>query len=370
MYIWQSDNWPNFRWDHQHLAPLLTRAHHEQGRLFGKMEALGFELRNEAWLRSLTEEVVKSSEIEGETLDTDMVRSSIARRLGMNIAGLIPADRNVEGVVAMTLDATRNYAAPLTNTRLLAWHAALFPGGRSGLNIVLPGQWRSDGQDPMQVVSGPLGRQRVHFEAPPADRLETEIEGFLSWFNATTTADPLLRAGMAHLRFVTIHPFEDGNGRIARAVTEMALAQGEQTSQRAYSMSAQIRKERKDYYELLERTQKSSLEITPWLEWFLACLTRALDEAQTRLDTALAKARFWERFGKEALNERQIKVLQRVMSEDWQGMVSSSKWAKIAACSQDTAGRDIKDLLQRGALIQNPGGGRSTTYCVNLPRPL
>jgi len=369
LYIWQSDNWPKFSWDHQHLTPLLTRAHHEQGRLFGKMEALGFELRNEAWLRSLTEEVVKSSEIEGEILDTDMVRSSIARRLGMNIAGLIPADRNVEGVVEMTLDATRNYAAPLTKTRLLAWHAALFPGGRSGLHMVLPGQWRTDAQDPMQVVSGPLGRQRVHFEAPPADRLETEIEGFLSWFNAATTADPLLRAAMAHLWFVTIHPFEDGNGRIARAVTEMALAQGEQTSQRAYSMSAQIRKERKDYYELLERTQKSSLDITPWLEWFLACLARSLDEAQTRLDTALAKARFWERFGKEALNERQIKVLQRVMREDWQGMVSSSKWAKIAACSQDTAGRDIKDLLQRGALIQNAGGGRSTTYSVNLPGP-
>lgn len=367
MYIWQSDNWPKFSWDHQRLAPLLTKAHHEQGRLLGKMQALGFELRNEAWLRSLTEEVVKSSEIEGETLDTDMVRSSIARRLGMNIAGLIPADRNVEGVVEMTLDATRNYSAPLTNTRLLAWHATLFPGGRSGLHVMLPGHWRTDAQGPMQVVSGPLGREHGHFEAPPAARLVAEIEGFLTWFNATATADPLLRAGMAHLWFVTIHPFEDGNGRIARAVTDMALAQGEQTPQRAYSMSSQIRKERNNYYELLERTQKSALDITPWLEWFLACLTRALDEAQIRLDTALAKARFWERFGKEALNERQIKVLQRVMSEDWRGMVSSSKWAKIAACSQDTAGRDIKDLLQRGALIQNPGGGRSTTYSVNFP---
>ncbi len=368
MYIWQSGDWPNFDWDHQHLAPLLAKTHHGQGRLLGKMEALGFELRDEAYLRTLTQEVVKSSEIEGETLDTDMVRSSIARRLGMNIAGLIPADRNVEGVVEMTLDATRNYSAALTNERLLAWHTALFPGGRSGLHIVLPGHWRTDSGGPMQVVSGPLGHERVHFEAPPAARLEREIEGFLTWFNTPTAADPLLRAGIAHLWFVTIHPFEDGNGRVARAVTDMALAQGEQTSQRAYSMSSQIRQERSDYYALLERTQKSSLEITTWLEWFLACLSRTLNEAQARLDTAIGKVRFWERFGKEALNERQIKVLQRVMRADWQGMISSSKWAKIAGCSQDTAGRDIKDLFERGALVKNPGGGRSTTYSVKLPK--
>lgn len=366
MYIWQLDNWPNFSWNDQSLARLLTRTHREQGRLLGKMEALGFELRNEANLQNLTQEVVKSSEIEGEKLDSDMVRSSIARRLGMDIAGLVPADRKVEGVVEMMLDATRNYTAPLTSERLHAWNAALFPSGFSGLRVIIAGQWRTDAHGPMQVVSGPLGREKVHFEAPPATEIESEIDRFLSWFNTNTTLDPLLKAGIAHLWFVTIHPFEDGNGRIARAVTEMALARGEDTQQRAYSMSSQIRKERNEYYALLESTQKSSLDLTSWLEWFLDFLSRAVDDAQSRLNVALSKARFWDRFGKEALNERQIKVLQRVMREDWQGNLTSSKWAKIADCSQDTAGRDIKDLIGRGALTKNIGGGRSTNYSINL----
>lgn len=370
MFIWQLDNWPNFSWDDQSLTRLLMKTHREQGRLLGKMEALGFELRNEANLQNLTQEVVKSSEIEGEKLDSDMVRSSIARRLGMDIAGLVPADRKVEGVVEMMLDATRNYAAPLTIERLHAWNAALFPYGFSRLRVILAGQWRTDAHGPMQVVSGPLGREKVHFEAPPATELDSEIDRFLSWFNTNTTLDPLLKAGIAHLWFVTIHPFEDGNGRIARAVTEMALARGEDTQQRAYSMSSQIRKERNEYYALLESTQKSSLDLTSWLEWFLGCLSRAVDDAQSRLDVALGKARFWDRFGKEALNERQIKVLQRVMREDWQGNLTSSKWAKIADCSQDTAGRDIKDLIGRGALTKNIGGGRSTNYSINLASAL
>ena len=370
MYIWQLDNWPNFSWNDQSLARLLTSTHREQGRLLGKMEALGFELRNEANLQNLTQEVVKSSEIEGEKLDSDMVRSSIARRLGMDIAGLVPADRKVEGVVEMMLDATRNYAAPLTSERLHAWNAALFPSGFSRLRVILAGQWRTDVHGPMQVVSGPLGHEKVHFEAPPATELESEIDRFLSWFNTNIKGDPLLKAGIAHLWFVTIHPFENGNGRIARAVTEMALARGEDTQQRAYSMSSQIRKERNEYYALLESTQKSSLDLTSWLEWFLGCLSRAADDAQSRLELVLSKARFWDRFGKEALNGRQIKVLQRVMGEDWQGNLTSSKWAKIADCSQDTAGRDIKDLIGRGALTKNIGGGRSTNYSINLASAL
>ncbi len=359
-YIWENTDWPALHWDDRSLAKLLTRASREQGRLVGKMEGLGFDLRSAAHLRTLTEDVVQSSEIEGEKLERAQVRSSIARRLGMDVGGLVAADRKVEGVVEMMLDATANYQKPLTADRLFAWHSALFPTGRSGLSIVKVGAWR-DG--PMQVVSGPLGREKVHYEAPPAARVSKEMKKFLAWFAKPGEAEPLLVAGLAHLWFVTIHPFDDGNGRIARAIADMALARLEGTGQRFYSMSAQIRHERHDYYNMLERTQKGAVDVTAWQTWFLECLLRAIDGAQTILGEVLAKARFWERFAKEPLNERQIKVLNRLL-DGFEGKLTSSKWAKLTKSSQDTAYRDIMDLVERGALKKDASGGRSTSYSV------
>lgn len=363
MYLWKKKDWPNFTWDEKALASLLTQASREQGRLLGKMEALGFELQNEAHLRTLTEDVVMSSEIEGETLPPDQVRSSIARRLGMDVGGLIPADRDVEGVVEMILDATGNYGEPLTEDRLYGWHAALFPTGRSGMNKITVGAWRDDSTGPMQVISGPVGKEKVHFEAPPAERLPSEMTKFLEWFEEPKDRDPLLTAGLAHLWFVTIHPFDDGNGRIARAIADMVLARSEKTGQRFYSMSAQIRHERDSYYNTLETTQKGSLNVTQWQEWFLNCLLRAVDGTQETLSAVLHKAQFWERFAKEPLNERQIKVLNRLL-DGFEGKLTTSKWAKIAKCSQDTAYRDILDLIKRRALKKDPGGGRSTSYSL------
>jgi len=365
MYLWKKPDWPAFTWDEKSLTGLLTRVSREQGRLLGKMEALGFELRSEAHLRTLTEDVVKSSEIEGEKLEREQVRSSIARRLGMDVGGLVPADRDVEGAVEMMLDATGNYTQPLTDERLFAWHASLFPTGRSGMTKIRVGDWRDDSNGPMQVVSGPVSREKVHYEAPPAQRLPDEMAKFLDWFEKTGDMDPLLIAGLAHLWFVTIHPFEDGNGRIARAIVDMALARSEKTGQRFYSMSAQIRREHKSYYETLEWTQKGELDVTRWLDWFLNCLFCAIEGAQEMLGAVLTKARFWERFAKEPLNERQIKVLNRLL-DGFEGKLTTSKWAKLAKCSQDTAYRDILDLIERGALRKDPGGGRSTSYSVNI----
>ena len=289
-YIHTLEDWPHFRWNRESLSGRLASVRHEQGRLLGRMEALGFKLRQEAVLRTLTEDVLKSSEIEGEKLDAEQVRSSIARRLGMDIGGLKAADRNVEGVVEMTLDATRHYDQPLTAERLFAWHSSLFPTGRSGMRRIRVGAWRDDNGDPMQVVSGPMGKERVHFEAPAAKRLDREMGTFLDWFNGNTEGDWVVKAGLAHLWFVTIHPFEDGNGRIARAIADLALARSEQSSQRFYSMSAQIRQERADYYDILERTQKATMDITPWMDWFLQCLGRAIDGAQATLGTVLSKS--------------------------------------------------------------------------------
>jgi Fic family protein len=365
MYIWERPEWPAFTWDSDKLSSLLARASREQGRLLGKMEALGFKLRSEAHLRTLTEDVVKSSDIEGEKLDTEQVRSSIARRLGMDAGGLVPADRNVEGIVEMMLDATGDYSKPLTIERLFAWHASLFPTGRSGMHVIKVGTWRDDRTGPMQVVSGPIGKEKVHFEAPPAAHVPREMKQFLRWFKKPGDTDPLLMAGLAHLWFVTIHPFDDGNGRIARAIADMVLARSEKSSQRFYSMSAQIRHERNDYYARLEHTQKGGLEITPWQDWFLNCLVRAIEGAGNTLGAVLDKARFWERFSKEPLNERQIKVLNRLL-DGFEGKLTTSKWAKIAKCSQDTAYRDIVDLIERGALQRDPGGGRSTSYSLAL----
>jgi Fic family protein len=329
------------------------------------MEALGFNLRQEAVLQTLTADVLKSSEIEGEKLDPEQVRSSIARRLGMNIGGLKPADRHVEGVVEMMLDATREYNQPLTTERLFAWHAALFPTGRSGMQKITVGGWRDDSSGPMQVVSGPIGKEHVHYEAPAAGRLDHEMATFIEWFNKAPDIDEVLKAGLAHLWFVTIHPFDDGNGRIARAIADMALARSEKSSQRFYSMSAQIRQERGTYYDILEQTQKDTLDITPWMEWFLGCLGRAIDGAQTTLGAVLTKARFWEKMAGISINERQHLVLNRLL-DGFEGKLTTSKYAKLAKCSQDTALRDILFLVDRGILVRNPEGGRSTSYAIAL----
>jgi Fic family protein len=327
------------------------------------MEALGFQLKAEAVLQTLTEEIVKSSEIEGEVLDKEQVRSSIARRLGMDIGALTPADRDVEGVVEMTLDATQKFAEPLTAARLFAWHAALFPTGRSGMSRIVVGAWRDGAKGPMQVVSGPIGRERVHYQAPPAKRVDGEMRAFLEWFNRDAAIDPVLKAALAHLWFVAIHPFDDGNGRIARAIADMALARSENSAQRFYSMSAQIRAERKAYYDALERTQKGDLDVTAWIAWFLACLERAFDGAEATLASVLKKARFWEARAGAAFNDRQRAMINRLL-DGFVGKLTSSKWAKIAKCSQDTALRDIDDLVKRGVLRKEPAGGRSTSYAL------
>ena len=361
-YIHEQTDWPDLRWSDEQLAQPLAAVRHRQGRLIGRMEALGFPLRAEAVLHALTEDVIKSSEIEGEVLDREQVRSSIARRLGMDIGGLVEADRNVEGIVEMMLDATQNYAQPLTAERLFGWHAALFPTGRSGMSRITVGAWRTAEAGPMQVVSGPIGRERVHFEAPSSERLNAEMSRFLNWFE-TATPDPVLKAGIAHLWFVSVHPFDDGNGRIARAIADLALARAEGTAQRFYSMSAQIRVERKTYYDMLESTQKGDLDITPWLLWFIGCLDRAFDGAETILASVMRKARFWESVAGHTLNERQRKVINRLL-DGFEGKLTNGKWAALTKASSDTALRDINDLIQRGILAKDPAGGRSTSYSL------
>ena len=363
-YIHGLAGWPQFRWSDKSLAERLAAIRHRQGRLIGRMESLGFRLRAEATLRTLTEEVVKSSEIEGEILNKDQVRSSLARRLGVDIGALTPADRNVEGVVEMILDATEKYDEPLTAERLLGWHAALFPTGFSGIRKITVGNWRTDEAGPMKVVSGPIGRERVHYEAPAASLLDQEMGAFLDWFNSSSdSADPVLKAGIAHLWLVTIHPFEDGNGRIARAITDQQLARSEKSAQRFYSMSTQIRQERNAYYDILEATQKGDLDITAWLEWFLACLDRAFDGAETILGSVLQKANFWKVHAGESFNERQRTVLNRLL-DGFEGRMTSSKWATLTKSSQDTASRDIGDLLARKVLTKDDAGGRSTSYSL------
>jgi Fic family protein len=365
MYIHELEGWPHFRWSERALATRLAAVRHRQGRVIGRMEALGFRFREEAVLQTLTEDVLKSSEIEGEVLDKDQVRSSIARRLGLDIGALTPADRDVEGVVEMMLDATQNYDTSLTTDRLLGWHAALFPTGRSGMSRIVVGAWRDDSTGPMQVVSGPVGRERVHYQAPPAERLDGEVRAFLSWFEGETEGDPVLKAALAHLWFVTIHPFEDGNGRIARAIADMALARSEHSAQRFYSMSAQIRIERDAYYDTLEAVQKGTLDVTDWLTWFLGCLDRAFDRAEETLSRVLSRARLWDHHDQSSLNERQRRIINRLM-DGFEGKLTTSKWAALGKCSPDTALRDIEDLRRRGILAKDPGGGRSTSYSLLL----
>lgn len=365
-YIHERDAWPNFTWDGDALAPALARVRHKQGRQQGRLEAAGVQLRSEASLATLTEEVVKSSAIEGERLGVEEVRSSIARKLGIEAAGLPVPSQRVEGVVDMTLDATRNFDRPLTAQRLFGWHRRLFPTGRNAMGSVRVGDWRRDERGPMEVVSGSIGKERIHFRAPAATRLADEMTAFLSWFAAPPPMDPLVRAGVAHLWFVTIHPFDDGNGRIGRAIVNMALSQADGTGDRYYSMSSGIEAERKAYYFQLESAQRGNLDITSWLAWFIECLDQTLDAAERSLSTVFAKARFWQELDRQPINDRQRKVLNRML-DDFKGHLTTSKYAKLAKCSSDSALRDIKDLLQRQIIVKNPGAGRNTSYRLRAP---
>ncbi len=362
-YIHQLQDWTNFTFDKNVLFPKLAAVSNQQGKLMGKMQMLGFDLKQEAVLETLTLDVLKSTEIEGEFLQPEQVRSSIARHLGMDIAGLVPSDRHVDGVVQMMLDATQNHQNPLTIDRLFDWHAALFPTGRSGMYKIKVAQWRTDETGAMQVVSGGMGKERVHFEAPDAGRLPTEMPHFTAWVNAEQELDPVLKAAIAHLWFITIHPFDDGNGRIARAITDMQLARAEDSSQRFYSMSAQIQAQRSGYYAILEKTQKGTPDISAWLMWFLDCLMVALTTAETTLEKVLFKAKFWEKHAKTILNERQILMLNKLLGP-FEGKLNTSKWAKIAKCSSDTALRDIQDLMDKNILRKEDFGGRSTHYVL------
>ncbi len=363
-YIWQASDWPNWRFDLAALAGPLAEVSRAQGLLTGRLADVGMALRDQASLAALTEDVVKTSEIEGEHLNVESVRSSIARRLGVDIGALAPVDRHVEGMVEMVLDATANCHAQVSRERLFAWHAALFPAGYSGLSKINVGSWRDDASGPMQVVSGPIGRQKVHFEAPPADRLELETSRFIDWVNDAPNAPPLVKAGLGHLWFVTLHPFDDGNGRIARAIGDLLLARSDGSPQRFYSLSAQIQRECKAYYDILEQTQKGTMDVTEWLAWFLDTLHRSVNQAHHTLDAVLTKAYFWQRWATMALNERQVKLLNKLL-DGFEGKLTSSKWATIAKCSPDTALRDINDLLARGVLQKSDAGGRSTNYELN-----
>ena len=360
-FIYQKKDWPNFRWNNDEIVSLLSEARNLQGRLIGKMESLGFDLRNEAILDTLTLDVLKSSEIEGEFLNPNQVRSSIARRLGMEIAGSVESDRNVDGVVEMMLDATQNCFKPLTTERLFDWHAALFPTGRSGMYKIVVADWRKNLTGPMQVVSGAMGKEKVHFQAPDSSLVEKEMNLFLDWFNNNLKTDLVIKAAIAHLWFITIHPFDDGNGRITRALTDMLLAQSDKSNQRFYSMSAQIRTERKEYYEILEKTQKGDIDITEWIKWFLNCLINSLKSTDSVLESVLFKANFWTKYSKTLINERQKKMLSKLL-DGFDGKLTSSKWAKIAKCSKDTAIRDINDLINKNILQKESAGGRSTNY--------
>ena len=361
MYIYEQKAWPELSWNQAELGDLLAEVRHLQGRLLGRMEALGFELREEATLQTLTQDVIKTSEIEGEKLDAEQVRSSIARRLGMDIGAVPQIDRKVEGIVEVMLDATRKYDSPLTQERLFAWHAALFPTGRSGMQRITVGGWRTEASGPMQVVSGAIGREWLHYEAPSHDRLKKEMARFLKWFNASSETDPVIKSALAHFWFVTIHPLEDGNGRIARAIADMVLARSEKSAQRFYSMSAQIQRERKEYYNVLESCQKGPLDITPWIEWFLNCLKHAITSSEKLLEAVLMKANFWKSHAGESFNQRQRTIINRLL-DGFEGKLTSSKWAKLTKCSQDTALRDISDLLNRQILSKDEAGGRSTSY--------
>lgn len=363
-FIYQKRDWPTFLWNNERLITILGKVRNLQGNLMGKMETLGFELRSKATLEALTLEILTSTEIEGEILNPEQVRSSVARRLGMDIGGLIPSDRNVDGVVDMIMDAVKKYSEPISKERLYNWHYSLFPTGKSGMFDIIIGRWRDDSTGPMQVVSGPAGRERVHFQAPAASAIESEMAIFINWINNENTIDPVLKAGIAHLWFVTIHPFEDGNGRMGRALTDMLLTRSDGVSQRYYSMSSQIKIEREAYYRNLEFTQRGTLDITDWLEWFLACLFNALSASETVLEQVLFKHKAWTTWSQLPLNDRQTLLLNKLL-DGFKGKLTTSKWAKIAKCSPDTALRDIQDLLTKKMLTKEAAGGRSTSYILN-----
>ena len=360
-WIWQTADWPHWRYDLERLTNAIAETSHAQGRLHGRLAGLGLAQRDHASLLSLTDDVVKTSAIEGEQLDVTSVRSSIARRLGVDIGALAPIDRRVEGVVDMVMDATNHALEPLTVSRLFGWHAALFPGGYSGLQRLAVGRWRDDRGGPMEVVSGPAGRERVHFRAPPAESLPDQMKRFLSWIETDTVDAPLIKAGLGHFWFVTVHPFDDGNGRIARAIGDLLLTRADRSPQRFYSLSAQIQRERSGYYRILEQTQRGSMDVTAWLLWFLANLLAAIEQADQRLDAVLAKSRFWQSAAHLPLNERQTRVLNRLL-DGFEGKMTTRKWAVIGKCSTDTALRDITALVEHGLLRRSGGGGRSTSY--------
>lgn len=357
-YIYQHTNWTNFTWKDEVINPIFGEVRHLQGKISGQMSTLGFSSKEEAALTTLTLDVVKSSEIEGEQLNYEQVRSSIARRLGINAAGLVPSNRSVEGVVEMMLDASQNYKKPMTEERLFGWRAALFPTGYSGMYRIEAGKYRTE---EMQVVSGAMGKEKIHYEAVAANLVKPEMDKFIQWFNDDAATDPVLKAAIAHFWFIIIHPFDDGNGRIARAITDLFLARAENSAERFYSMSSQIMIERKQYYAVLQKVQHSSGDITEWLSWFFHCLKNALLATEKTIQKILQKATFWKVHEHTSLNERQRLVLNKLL-DGFDGKLKSSKWAKIAKCSPDTALRDIKDLIEKGILQQERGGGRSTNY--------
>lgn len=365
MYIYQQAEWPNFIWNVEELSNLLAEVRNKQGRLIGKMEALGFNLQNEAFLETLTADILKTNEIEGIILNKAEVCSSVARRLGIDVGGLSPLNRYIEGIVDMMFDATNNFKKPLTKERLFDWHYALFPTGRSGMNKIIVGNWRDDSTGPMQVVSGAMGKEKIHYQAPPAKIIDNEMAVFLEWINSKENIDLVLKAGIAHLWFVTLHPFEDGNGRIARAIADMLLARSDGLPQRFYSMSSQIQKERKSYYKTLEKTQKGKLDITGWIHWFLKTLLKAIIHSEETLALVIRKHKFWNTYGAQIKNERQKKILNKLL-EGFTGHLTTSKWAKMAKCSQDTALRDIQDLIDKGILVKSDSGGRSTKYELKI----
>ncbi len=363
MCIHQLKNWPEFEWDSERPSGLLAEVRHKQGKLLGRMESIGFKIREEATLQTLTLEIVKSNEIEGQILNQNQVRSSVARRLGIDVAGLVPSDRNVEGVVEMMLDVTQNFGKQLTDKRLFGWHASLFPTGYSGMHKIVSGNWRDNQKGPMHVVYSPIGYEKIHFEAPEAKLLGHEMNRFLTWFNEKMNIDPVLKTAIAHLWFVTIHPFDDGNGRIARTIADTKLARADGMSQRFYSMSAQIEREKKQYYNMFENTQKGTLDISNWIEWFLNCLDRTIASAESTLAKVLEKSAFWKQIPDTPINTRQILMISKLL-DDFFGKLTSSKWAKITKCSQDSALRDIQDLINKGILTKEGAGGRSTNYVL------
>ena len=361
-YIYQNKEWPDFTWNDQIIINLLGDVRNLQGRLLGRMESLGFEYRNEAVLNTMTLDVIKSSEIEGVFLNPEEVRSSVARHLGIDIEGMVESDRKVDGIVDIMIDATQNYKLPLTVERLFDWHSSLFPSGRSGIRKITVAAWRTDSKGPMQVISGAIGKEKVHYQAPPANLVPGEMERFVEWFNRDNNTDLVLKSAVAHLWFVTIHPFEDGNGRIARALAEMILARSDESAQRFYSMSARIRIERKEYYRMLEKTQKGGLDITDWLLWYLNCLMNALRSTESILARGMRKAVFWRNNSDKIMNARQRSMLNTLLV-GFDGRLTTSKWAKISKCSSDTALRDIKDLISKGIIKKaKEEGGRSTNY--------